>query len=652
MVSRAWTICMLLCLSASVGFAEWPEWIDKEKIRAAYFGYNAATGDNLTDLARYREHLADLSRHGLNTAFVKWSSLQVDRPEEIAALDEYADWCEEAGLHFVPIVNYLGGGNDRRFVEQSGRHFVETDGTHYYNTPCPADPVFWDCVVTKRAQLVAEHSLTHQIDGFALDPEMYGGETTALPGVCVCEACFQEFLAYRGIKVHRPGDAHRASWLKEEGLYQDFGAWQLEQVEALARGTERAVHKLNPDLIIGVLLLDQLGGYYNAWARGLGTEEMPVIAFGESTYAWDGIPFMPSAREHFTRVGAHATVCPGLFFTQFFASEVSGRLFHMAQDSAGYWLFTTLSLMYPPEALADTGYRLTSSPRGYWRALRRANRELDRQARLGTRFRPRLQITYASPEEVLEGAGLLKAAQADLRPLFETGQEVRPDVEPTIWRSERAYDILVEAGAMISATLEGRQLGRYTDMPIYALIAPDGTVLARGRLPLGQPVPLEVEAPASGIYRLVMRSKTNVFGAAVQMPHAVVTGAEGFGWHVCQYSSRMYFYVPPQVEQFSVTVNTSGSPEHARLLVWDPDGEQVANVQSSGSKPTQAIAHLEPSPQQRGKVWSFQIVKPDIGMLEDAWLTWDDRLPPYVAESPEALLLPATPAQASVGRVE
>ena len=74
---------------------------------------------------------------------------------------------------------------------------MDGTGTTLTKTPCPVDPVFWDTVVTRRGQMVARQSLTHQIDGFLLDPEMYGADASNFPGYCLCKHCFDEFFEQR-----------------------------------------------------------------------------------------------------------------------------------------------------------------------------------------------------------------------------------------------------------------------------------------------------------------------------------------------------------------------------------------------------------------------------------------------------------------------
>ena len=122
----------------------------------------------------------------------------------------------------------------------------------------------------------------------------------------------------------------------------------------------------------------------------------------------------------------------------------------------------------------------------------------------------------------------------------------------------------------------------------------------------------------------------------MNVPHLVLSAAARAGEpgvSVVQRSNRMYFHVPPNLDTFKIEVRTPYVAEQASLVVWDPSGRKVATARTFERLP--AVATLSPTTSQRGKVWSFQM-RPTYS----ADLKWDERLPPYVAESPEALLVP------------
>ena len=629
-LSRAPAVLLVsLLLAASGARAEWPAWIDNQKIRGAFDFEHVDK----------REHFAKLAASGLNTLMVSFAQLDVDQPAEITRLKKQAGWCAELGVHMFVTTRLCGHKPESRYLIPAGRRYVDSNGLELEKTPCPVDPVFWEAVVIKRAQLVAEHSLSHNIDGWGLDPEMYAADYTEFPGYCYCEDCLREFLQDRGLPVQARPEARRSisSWLRHKKLAGSHETWQKQQVEALARKAEQAVHRINPDFLIGVLVLDVNNWYYNAWARGFGTAKMPVIAFSESTYVSGATEYILRAQEHLKQIGAHAVMCPGMWLRKFPAEEIAGQLFYMAQDSVGFWAFSTYGLAMKPEEVPTNDFSWTPRQhKDYLDAFRLTGEELDRQAKEGNAFAPKLKLVQrrAAPQ--------VKAAAAEpvgaMRPLHPGGQSARPAEEPTRLRYEAVFYVPATAGDAMALKLASYSEGIRDDQPTYALIAPGGEILVQGALPLDTPpADLNVTAPETGLYKLGLTTKANLFSAAIDMPHAVQSVNDTVS--VVKHTLKMYFYVPEGCAEFFVKVGTPYVQEQARVIVWDPTGKEAANAQTTDLVPAHAI--VAPTPEQRGKVWSFQILPADHGVFYSGNLIWDPRLPPYLAESPEAMLVPA-----------
>ncbi len=604
------------------GTGKWPAWIDSDKIRGAFDFIHT---DN-------RDHLATLAANGFNTVLVSCASVDVDKPEAIAQMNKQAGWCAQLGLHFFPSTRLCGGQLELRHLVPGGRAYVDGTGTTLTKTPCPVDPVFWDTVVTRRGQMVARQSLTHQIDGFLLDSEMYGADASNFPGYCLCTHCFDEFFEHRELNAAIPAAADRAAWLQQQGLQAGFNEWKARRAEALARATEQAIHQINPDLVIGVFMLDGNNWYYNAWARGFGTAGMPVLAMSENTYSTGATRYLGWTRERLKQLGAHVVLAPGMWLRQFPVENIAGHLFYMAQESAGYWVFTTLGLWMEPEPVPTNDYSLPPPHSSYLDAFSLASAELDRQAQEGEHFAAKLKLVHiqGAPRESIAAAGLLSPAQVKLRTLNPQGRSRPLPDKPTLYSGSAVCYFPVAAGKEITGILRSRPGGHQENVPVYAVIAPSGTIVAEGVLPLNEPVPLKTTAPETGLYKLVLGTQAHFFSASLDMPHAVVA-AEAV--RIIQQVNRMYFYVPPDVEQFRIEVGTPYVAEQAKLLVWDPGGKEAASAETFELLP--AVAELHPTPEQRGKVWSFHMLP-----TYSANLKWDPQLPPYLAEDPEALLVP------------
>ena len=85
------------------------------------------------------------------------------------------------GLHLFVTARLCGHKPESRYLIPGGRPYVDGNGLALTKTRCPVDSVFWEAVVIKRGQPAAEHSLSHNIDGWVLDPEVYAANRTDVP---------------------------------------------------------------------------------------------------------------------------------------------------------------------------------------------------------------------------------------------------------------------------------------------------------------------------------------------------------------------------------------------------------------------------------------------------------------------------------------
>ncbi len=597
-----------------------------EKLRGAYFHH-----------PHKRKHLEELSRHGINLAFVKFSHLTPDgNAAAVERLKQYARWSGELGLRLFPIVNLMGGGAERKALAATERRETLSSGVVRRNTPCPLDERFWNEVVVRRGRLVAELSRAHAIAGFAIDPEMYGADSTGFDGGgCFCDGCWAEFFKQRGVEAPRAAGAERKEHLEKAGLLDAYRRGQSVKAEAMARRAREAIHAVNPDLRIGVLLLDHRQWVFSAWAKGFGTRERPVYCFSETTYGNGFSGYIAKVQARFRGEGAFVAFVPGLWLSQFLPKELPGHLVRMALHSKGYWLYTTYSLAMPPESLKG-GYQLLAPQAEYWAAIKTSNDALDRVLAAGGQALPPL-VQATALDRLRAKAQRMPAAPA-LRPLFADGaREPTLNVPGTRLRGGGCYWILAKAGEMLRLRLRGHQLGQYEDVPVYVVLGPNGQALAQGELPLGKVRDVTVQATRAGLHALHIMSRSNTFSAAIAARHWVVHVPED-GLPLCQFARRLYFFVPPHTREFAVRISGTGGAEGVVLKVFDPDGRQVAERDTEGGKGFVLKAAVPP--QHRGKAWSVTFGKPRQGIFEDARFALRG-VPPFVSETPQALLVPA-----------
>jgi len=597
-----------------------------EQVRGAYFHHHEA-----------RAHLAELRDHGLNTLVTKFSQLAPDpSPKALARLKLYAQWADELHLQFFPIVNLMGGGAERTALKVSTRRETTADGLVYADTPCPLDDQFWDEVVVRRGCLVARLSRTHAIHGFVLDPEMYAADHTVFDGRgCFCDGCWADFFKARAAAAPKLAAPERMEHLKQAGLLDSWRQWQSAKAQAMAQRAREAIHAINPKLRLGVLLLDYTQWVFPAWAKGLGTPELPVYAFSETTYSNGFTGYIATTQQRFRTQGASVTFVPGLWLSQFLPKELPGHLARMAHASGGYWLYTTYSLARPPAKLKG-GYRLLGPHADYWRAIATANTALDRVPTEGKAAIP--PMNRATALDRLH----IKAAQAtplpNLRPVLAKGAAPVPlDTRATRLRGQGRYALLADKGETLRLRLRGHKLGHYEDVPVYALLGPDGKPVAHGDLPLGKACDVSVVAKQAGLHTLHILTRSNTFSATIAARHWAIEVPER-GLPLCQESARLYVFVPKGSSRLEVRVSGTGAGEGLLLKVFDPDGRPVAERDNERGKGF-TIA-LDVPPQHRGKAWSVTCHKPRQGIFEDARLAFGG-VAPFVSESPAALLVPA-----------
>ncbi len=625
----------------------WPKWIEKERIRGAYDYDHSVT----------RDFLAKLKAHGINTMLLSWDG-DVDRPEAIRLLKQQADWCKEVGLHVFVVIKLCGAKDQSRYLKPGGRCYVGANGVALTKTPCPADPVFWGNVITRRAKMLATFSTQRSaIGGVVIDDEMYAADTSNFPSYCYCEWCLKEFFAYcnRSAPIIPPGilpggmpASESYAWLEKEGLLERFQKWQENTIEANCKLTERTAHKVSPSFVLGCFHLDQLSFPRPSWVRGLGTKAMPVLALPESTYPSGATPYLVKIPGMLAAVGAHAKFAPGIWPRQFAVENLAGQLFYSAQgpaakygpqESVGYWMFTTYGLAHP-EFPPESDYALPLPHEPWWEAIRTANEELDRQAREGESFVPRLELRHKQdpPQVALEKIKLWGPAKVELKPLSESGgqrAESRGETEHARLRYQSVYYILAKAGEPIRATLTSKRAGDGQQKPVYALTAPSGKVVAQGNVEPDGSSSIDAAAPEDGLYKLALSIEQHATSVAIENQYAVISLAE----EVCMIRSspRLYFYVPSDVEQFTVQA-VSPDALQIKLVIFAPDGSEAVTAESLDLAPAKAV--VEVKPEQRGKVWSFQPVPASRGQYYSANVTLSANLPQYLAQSPEALLVP------------
>jgi hypothetical protein len=342
-----------------------PSWIDEEKVRAGYVYIN--------DDPKYA---ALMSSKGLNTLLVK-GEFQHKRYFE-KTLTKYREWGQAAKqlkLHTFLAYNLQADPNSFSY-----RRAVYSDGTTDI-APCLRDDSYWDDYLTRLGKAIAELSLAQdvQVDGLLLDCELYGNAPRKqnYSEACYCDNCFSSYLLannYSGEQLPPVGPDGRKRWLETNKLLNGYLDFLKRDVESRARKLEVELHKINPNLVIG-MYPTPADWARTGLARGLGTQESPVLIFATDSYYKGGhksIPDNPTRR--YEASGINAVYVAGYLFRRYGSDELEENMYEAARKCNGYWLFRMRMLW----GRSEEGESLTGgSEEDYWKAISRANARID-----------------------------------------------------------------------------------------------------------------------------------------------------------------------------------------------------------------------------------------------------------------------------------
>jgi len=349
-----------------------PDWIKNEGIRAGYLYYY----NNL----RYAR---EMRYNGFNTLIVKGYQFYLSQMD--ATLKAYQQWslaCREQGLHLIAAINW----QPQEVVFANCRPVVFADGTEGLFA-CPLDEYFWQQHLTNVAIRIAEISkvdLISVIDGIFLDMEMYRTEALAAnkknysPTTCFCDDCFSHFIQTRPEWKNLPAvrKDRRESWLSQNGLLEDYLAYQTGRVEVKARELKELVHAINPKMLFGVYpAITKTNWVQKALMRALGSESYPVISFSTDTYGypscWGASKIPSDIPQYFKEYDINGIYVAGYMFRKYTSSEIRTNIIQSRQRCQGYWLYKMPQLF---ESVIPAGEELGGGTQAdYLQAIKNAN---------------------------------------------------------------------------------------------------------------------------------------------------------------------------------------------------------------------------------------------------------------------------------------
>ncbi len=172
---------------------------------------------------------------------------------------------------------------------------------------------------------------------------------------------------------------------------------------------------------------------------------------------------------------------------------------------------------------------------------------------------------------------------------------------------------------------------------MYQVVSPSGEIAEAGGVSLGGRCTVSFEAQETGIYEFDVDAGINSYAVSTDR-RAVLKGANV---HFHQRGQRYWFYVPPDVPRFGISVHGEWS-EAARLRIFGPDGDvrYDAETDQDGG----CVAEIQVADDERGRPWSLLVSEPAGRVFDDAYLSILGPLPPYLAARAQDLLVPVPAA--------
>lgn len=380
--------------------------------------------------------------------------------------------------------------------------------------PCPLSKVYWERIFLRRGRAVARLSRDNPfIVGYGIDPEMYRCWKYGhymLSGTCFCDHCLGGFLQARhldrAVLTRRKTGARRYAWLKEQGLTDEYDQYLADQMTSLAGWCREELHRINPDLLFNMFVIDIGNWFCRGIARGLGLPDLPVLNFCEHTYYSVGYDpeWLAKAHQRYRSWGANVLQGSALWDLHFpptKSSFLAAHAYNLAVRDEG-WFYWPGDNLYRDRGASYAYLDRPAYFEDYWQACVWANREIAATAATPGRESPLDRFEVVPWKGKIKGGTPAKDTPPELvRKQAEPSLPVRV-AAPTVLhfvvpeRTE-SFDLLVQARGDNNAA---RILVR----------DPKGRVCAQAEGELNQPEKLGVEVTAPGIWAVQIQRRGHV----------------------------------------------------------------------------------------------------------------------------------------------
>lgn len=517
-----------------------------DKIRAGYMGiYNI-------------DVLPKMAETGMNLALVKFGYLHAPmQPQEKGLLVRWATACQQAGVGFMPVIN-LWARSEKAWIWP--RYRLYYDGVEFGQTPCPLEIDVYKLAVHNRVLELAKLSRSVPIAGVAVDLEMYGADTASYPDYCLCNYCFERFLA--GRPVSEPLILNkRQNYLVKSKQVEAYRAFTEDYIAQLAQETKEQLKVTVPDFVTGALHINMDRTYDKGLLKGLGDVNKAVLAFTESTYKTGYSSYIQKTQRRFHDEKINAQLVVGIWQDKFPPGNLAEQYYHCAKDSAGYWIYTMESLS------EHTKMTLPFDKKQYWQAIRKANNELDKLV---------TNPTYKSPLK-------LRSFKIPVTPIafnkiaVEPVEYVRPwakpdtSAEPINLRFFNKLIFVAKKGDKLNFEIVfGKKRGSSTSYAEAGMVSRTGSVLAKDKASFLSRAILKAIAPYSGTYVIAVQSHGNSAKiVGFSHPYSVDAGKMA---HFLKPGGSLYLYKPADSDSAKIEFFVDGVGESVSATFKNESG--------------------------------------------------------------------------------
>ncbi len=511
--------------------------------------------------------LPQMVQSGMNLALVKFNNIHWPMLEsERKLLANWASACEKSKIPFMPVINLWGDG-EKKWI--TPKYHLYYNGIEFKETPCPLETDVYKKAIHNRVLELAILSRSMPIAGVVIDLEMYGANLVAFKNFCLCDYCFERFLA--GRPVAEPiAINNRYKYLVRSGQLKDYQKFTSNWVEQMARQTKEQLYVIAPKMTIGVFHLDLPVIYNEALAKGFGSGNKAALAFTEYTYSSGYNDYIKKKQNIFNEKNINAKLVVGIWQDKIPPDNLAEQYYQCAKESAGYWVYTLESL----SKYAMWTLPLPFDKIRYWKAIRKANDELDKLA-LNHDYKSKLK---ARPFEMPINTNFYKNMTIPNARYVRNVSLTQPDIKPLQLRNINKLLFIAKQGETINYEIECHKIRNseqsYVDI---TLLAKNNIVLAQERVSLIGNAKLKSIAPYSGTYIIALQTYGNK-AEILKYSHPYSVSAETMA-HFLSPSESLYLYKPHKSSSARIIFQTDGGKETVFATFKNQDGDLLAEYE-------------------------------------------------------------------------